>query len=87
MNKSKLYVKEELTILAVIDCIKIKWHILNIHNNTSGIYIYHYFKKIYKQLYNIELDDEGKRYTLKNIVNINNYVIKNPNRICIYIHF
>ena len=49
MNISKVYEKNELTILAVIDCMKVKWHSLYIYNNCSGRLIYNYFKNYYNK--------------------------------------
>ena len=87
MNVSKVHNKNELTILAVIDCMKIKWYSLYIYNNCSGIFIYNYLKNYYNKQITIELDVNGKRYILKNINNLNNYITENPDRICVYIYF
>lgn len=87
MNISKVYEKNELTILAVIDCMKVNWHSLCIYNNCSGRSIYNYFKNYYNKLLEVELDVDGKRYVLKNITNLNKYINKNPDRICVYIYF
>ena len=87
INISKLYEKKELTILAVIDCMKVNWHSLYIYNNSSGRLIYNYFKNYYKKQLEIELDVDGKRFTLKNISNIDDYIKKNPDRICLYVYF
>jgi len=87
MNISKVYEKNELTILAVIDCMKVKWHSLYIYNNCSGRLIYNYFKNYYNKPLDIEIDVDGKRYVLKTITNLNNYIKKNPDRICVYVYF
>ena len=87
MNISKIYNKNELIILSVVDCIKVKWHCLYIYNNCSGRLIYNYFKDYYNKQINVELDVDGERYILKNITNLNNYIKKNPDRICVYIYF
>ena len=87
MDISEVYNKKELTILAVIDCMKVKWHSLYIYNNCSGRLIYNYFKDYYNKQITVELDVNGERYILKNISNLNNYIKKNPDRICVYIYF
>tara|TARA_Y100000768_G_C23789420_1_gene591890 strand:- start:53 stop:331 length:279 start_codon:yes stop_codon:yes gene_type:complete len=87
MNISKVHNKNELTILAVIDCMKVKWHSLYIYNNCSGRFIYNYFKDYYNKPITVEIDVDGKRSILKSISNLNNYIKKNPDRICVYIYF
>ena len=87
MNISNVYNKNELTILAVVDSMKIDWHCLHIYNNCSGKLIYNYFKNYYNKPMSIELDVDGHRYILKTISNLDNYIKKNPDRICLYIHF
>ncbi len=87
MNSCKVNNNNELTILAVIDCMKIKWYSLYICNNCSGRLIYNYFKNHYNKQITVELDVNGERHILKNINNLNNYITKNPDRICVYIYF
>lgn len=87
MNISKVYNKNEIIILAVIDCMKVDWHNLYIYNNCSGRIIYNYFINYYNKTINVELDVNGQRYILKTISNLNNYIEKNPDRICVYIYF
>jgi hypothetical protein len=86
MNITNIYDKKELTILAVVDYMKIKWHSLYIYNNSSGRIIYNYLINYYNTQINVELDVDGERYILKTITNLNNYITKNPDRICVYIY-
>ena len=86
-NISKVCNKNELIILAVIDCMKIDWHNLYIYNNCSGRLIYKYFINYYNKPISVELDIDGERYILKTISNLDNYIKKNPDRICVYIYF
>ena len=67
MNISKVYNKNEIIILAVIDCMKVDWHNLYIYNNCSGRIIYNYFINYYNKTINVELDVNGQRYILKTI--------------------
>lgn len=83
-NKSDKY---EVIILAVIDCMKIKWHNIFIDKNTHGNDIYLYFKNYYNKYLTIDFDFNGKKYDLKKISNIINYLYDNPYRMCLYIHF
>ena len=87
INYLKYNEKSELTILAVIDCMKIRWHSLYIYNNCSGRLIYNYFKNYYNKELNIDIDVDGMRYELKTINKLDNYIINNPNRMCLYINF
>lgn len=86
MNISKVYNKKEIIILAVVDCMKIDWHNLYIYNNCSGRIIYNYFINYYNKSISVELDVNGERYILKTISNLDNYIEKNPDRICVYIY-
>ena len=76
-----------LSILSVVDCIKVEWHEFYIYPSTTGLMIHKYFEKYYNKNLDIDLDKLGHRYRLKNITDIIKYIEKNPSRMCLYIYF
>ena len=77
----------KVSILSVIDCMKVEWHEFTIYPSTTGLMIHRYFEKYYNKKLDIDLDKLGDRYRLKNIIDITKYIEKNPPRICLYIYF
>tara|TARA_A100001015_G_scaffold124949_1_gene138476 strand:+ start:4438 stop:4737 length:300 start_codon:yes stop_codon:yes gene_type:complete len=79
--------KIDLIILSIIDCIRIDWHNIYIDKNTSGYVIYKYFEKHYNKHLDIDFDSNGRKHKLKRVDKIENYILDNPFRMCVYIYF
>lgn len=78
---------KELIILSVLDCMKIEWHCIYISKHATGNSIHNYFKNYYNKNLDIELDVEGLKYNLKTLNKIDNFIITEPDRMCLYINF
>ena len=79
--------KIDLIILSVIDCTRIDWHNIFIDKNTTGYKIYKYFEKYYNKYLDIDFDSNGRKHKLKSIDKIDNFILDNPFRMCVYIYF
>ena len=55
---------KNISVLSVIDCMKVEWHEFTIYPSTTGPMVHKYFEQYYKKKLDIDLDKLGHRYRL-----------------------